>query len=284
MLKFDGITKIFDTDILKKNFTALDGLSFEVKSGEIIGFLGANGAGKTTSLKIAMDFISPSEGKVIYGKELGQSKEEIFKNIGYLPERPYFYPHLTGRDFCHYMGQLTDLSHKEILKQIEYWAPKFKIDHALDRHIKKYSKGMLQRIGFLITVLHNPRLVILDEPLSGLDPIGRKDLKDIIQEINNEGVTVFFSSHIISDVEEISKRVIFIKNGKLIYEGDVEKIINENLNLMSRLRYEQGGSKIIDIKSEEINEQILKIINSGGKIISVESERPTLEEIFYNVR
>ncbi len=166
MIEFNEITKIFKSDLLTQPFTALKDVSFKVADEKIVGFLGANGAGKTTSLKIAMDFIRPTSGTVTFSENLGSHKREILKNIGFLPERPYFYPHLKGREFCHFMGSLSGLSKNEINKQIEIWAPRFKIDFALDRETRTYSKGMLQRIGFLVTLLHDPKMVILDEPLS----------------------------------------------------------------------------------------------------------------------
>lgn len=194
MIEFCEISKVFNTDLLKKKFQALNNVSFSIPENKIIGFLGANGAGKTTSIKIGMDFIRPTSGTIKYGKSLGGSKKEAFKNIGYLPERPYFYPHLTGRDFCKYLSQLSNVKRTTFNERIDKWAPIFKIDYALDRYINNYSKGMLQRIGFLATIIHNPKLIILDEPLSGLDPIGRKELKDVIVNLYKDGKTVFFSS------------------------------------------------------------------------------------------
>jgi ABC-2 type transport system ATP-binding protein len=285
MLEFCEITKIFDTDLFKKNFTALNGLSFKIEEGKTIGFLGANGAGKTTTLKIGMDFIRPTSGSIIYGEALGGSRKNAFQHIGYLPERPFFYPHLTGREFSHYMGGLSNLSKKTIKQQIEYWSPRFKIDFALDRKIKNYSKGMLQRVGFLVTMLHDPKLIILDEPLSGLDPIGRKELRDIIVEINEVGKTVFFSSHIVSDVEEVCEKVIFIKNGKLVYDGNVDTIINDNLKLNSKIRFvkdSEQSSVLVD--HNNVNSEIENLIKNQNQIISVEPNKPTLEEIFYSVK
>ena len=163
MLKFHNITKTFNSELFSQPFTALSDVSFEVESGKVVGFLGANGAGKTTSLKIAMDFIRPTSGHVEFDKSLGKNKTDILSQIGFLPERPFFYPHLKGRDFCFFMGKLLNLSNKEISEKIKYWAPRFKIEFALDREINTYSKGMLQRIGFLVTLIHDPAFIILDE-------------------------------------------------------------------------------------------------------------------------
>lgn len=285
MLEFHEVSKIFKSDLLKKPFVALDNVSFKIPEGKIVGFLGANGAGKTTSIKVAMDFIRPSSGKIIFGDSLGGSKNEAFKTMGYLPERPFFYPHLTGREFCQYMGEISDLSLSKINSQIEYWAPRFKIDFALDREIKTYSKGMLQRIGFLATLLHDPKLIILDEPLSGVDPIGRKELKDIMLEVNKLGKTLFFSSHIVSDMEEICSQVVCLRDGKMVFEGNVDKLISDNIKPLYTISFNENGQiKTQDIKSEDKNQFLASLLENGNDIMRVEQARPSLEEIFYKVK
>jgi ABC-2 type transport system ATP-binding protein len=301
MIHFNKVTKIFKTDIFTPPFCALDAVDFTVPEGSMVGFLGANGAGKTTSLKIIMDFIRPTSGEVVFDKSLGLTKLEIFKKIGFLPERPYFYPNLTGEEFIHFMGNLSEVPKNQIKQEISNWAPKFKIDHALKRELKTYSKGMLQRIGFLATILHHPKLIILDEPISGLDPIGRKELKDVIVEVQKEGSTVFFSSHIVPDVEEICDRVIFLKDGKLVYDGPVNSllsssggqdflfILQENISdnfstpFKQKLKLPESFSKYVvssQFKQEFLREAIQKNIN----IISIDTIKPSLEEIFYNTQ
>jgi ABC-2 type transport system ATP-binding protein len=285
MLEFIDISKKFDADIFSSSFLALDEISFKVKKGAIVGFLGANGAGKTTSLKIAMDFIPATSGKVQWDEELGNNFDQVKSNLGFLPERPYFYPHLTGRELCIFLGGLNGLTKKIIEERVEKWAPRFSIDFALDRKINNYSKGMLQRLGFLVTLLHDPKFIILDEPLSGLDPIGRKDLKQVITEVNKEGKTVFFSSHIVSDVEEVCSDVIFIQKGKLIYQGKILDLIEKNKSRYSEIKYIESD-KISTIRVEEESKQkvIEKLLNENNKIISVENEKLSLEEIIYEVR
>jgi ABC-2 type transport system ATP-binding protein len=285
MLKFINVTKTFNSDLFAKEFVAVKDLSFEIKEGKVIGFLGANGAGKTTSMKMLMDFIRPSSGSIEFDKSMGTSKSEILNNIGFLPERPYFYPHLTGKDFCFYMGKLSGLNESQIVNQIEKWAPVFKIAFALDRKLKNYSKGMLQRIGFLVTLLHDPKLIILDEPLSGLDPVGRKELKDVIREVQKDGKTVFFSSHIISDVEEVCSEVIFIKDGSLFYEGTVEEIVSKNTSGKFKVVYQEKDKRHINLIEGSKKEVFLKeLLSQGAEIISINQDKLSLEEIIYDVK
>ena len=287
MLEFENISKFFQTDFWSKRFLALDSISFKITEGKIIGFLGANGAGKTTSIKIMMGFSKPDAGIVRYSPCLGQNKQTILSNIGYMPERPYFYPHLSGRKFIHYMGQLHNLDIKKINENSNHWSERLKIEFALDRKISTYSKGMLQRLGFLTTLIHNPQIIILDEPVSGMDPIGRKEIKDVIKELKDLGKTIFFSTHIVPDVEEICDQVIFIDKGHLVYQGNVEDIIYQNINHNFVIKYKSKNQlDIIEAvcQAHEKDQLILDLLNNKREIISVNASRASLEEIFYNVR
>lgn len=300
MLKFKAITKIFKTDLTSQPFVALDDVSFEIPTGSMVGFLGANGAGKTTSIKIIMDFIRADQGTLEFSSELGKSKNEILKKIGFLPERPYFYPNLTGHEFLHFLGGLSELKKSQIDQNIAKWAPRFKIDHALNRQLKTYSKGMLQRIGFLSTIIHDPEFIILDEPLSGLDPIGRKELKDVIVDVHKSGKTVFFSSHIVSDIEEICDRVIFLQNGKMVYDGGVQSLLNtheqtdylvkiQGYGFKPSVKYQDYTELAGNITTFKINQQdreslLSEVLNKKVELIGLEFIKPSLEEIFYNIR
>ena len=267
----------------------------------MVGFLGANGAGKTTSLKIIMDFTRPTSGEVKFGTSMGNSRDEIFRNIGYLPERPYFYQNLTGEEFLHFMGEISEISKNEIRTQISYWAPRFKIDHALKRELKTYSKGMLQRIGFMAAILHHPKMIILDEPLSGLDPIGRKEFKDVIMEVHRSGKTVFFSSHIIPDIEEICDRVVFLKEGSLVYDGSVQSLIGNGSDQGYQLKIRSENeisfstpvlnlTKLPDhlfsytVSTGQKDQFLKEVLNKNASLVGMEPIHASLEEIFYRTK
>lgn len=287
MIYFNNISKSYKEHFWSSSFYALTDLSFTIDEGKLIGFLGANGAGKTTSIKVLLDFISPDSGEVKFDASFAKNKREFFRALGYLPERPYFYPYLTGREFLAYLGNLSSISKATREKNIKKYAPGLAIEFALDRALKTYSKGMLQRVGMLSALIHDPKLVILDEPLSGLDPRGRKEFKDILKELHREGKTVFFSSHIVSDVEEICDSVVVIDHGKLLYQGNIDRLILEHQVQEYEIHYKQKGSEKIDIdrvSSEEKNRKIKNLVDSSVDIIAVRYNVPSLEEVVYHIK
>lgn len=297
MITFHKVTKDFKTDFWEKPFRALDELSFELKPGNIVGFLGANGAGKTTGIKILLKFIKPSSGNIIYHDTLGNNQREIFKNIGYLPERPYFYPDLTGRELLSYVGQINSIPKQKIKEEAKKWSESLKVDFALDKKLRFYSKGMLQRIGFVSALIKDPKLLILDEPLAGLDPMGRKEFKDIMNTLVKEGKTIFFSSHILNDVEEVSEDVVILKTGKLIYSGNVLELIKDKSNNKFDLliegdeprlsteftSIEQGRFRKITIEENRITDVLKELTNSDTRIESIRRQTPSLEDIIYRI-
>ncbi len=297
MIIFNEVTKDFKTDFWEKPFRALDKLSFELKQGNIVGFLGANGAGKTTGIKTLLKFIKPTSGSIDYHQVLGKNDREVFKNIGYLPERPYFYPDLTGRELLTYVGQINSIQKSVIKSESLKWSEFLKIDFALDRKLRFYSKGMLQRIGFVSALIKNPKLLILDEPLAGLDPMGRKEFKDAMNILVKEGKTIFFSSHILNDVEEVSKDVVILKTGKLIYSGNVLELIKNkssnkfdllvepyNSELLSDFEsIEQGGFKKISIEEDQLQEMLNRLASNNIKIENIRRQTPSLEDIIYRI-
>lgn len=264
---------------------AVDNVSFSISKGDLVGFLGANGAGKTTLIKILMDFSRPTSGMVKFDQSFGSDSLQIRSQIGYLPERAYLYQHLTGREFLNYVGSLNKIPGGDLKKLIDKWAEKIQIIHALDRQIRGYSKGMQQRLGFISALIHNPSFLVLDEPLSGLDPVGRKEFKQILKELNEEGVTIFFSSHIVSDVEEICNKVVFIEKGKLIYTGGIDQLIHQNSNDNYNLRYyENEQIKTMSFPEAQKDDVMKDLLSKKVNIIALDKEKMSLEEIIYRIK
>ena len=285
MIEFKNITKKFRNNFWDKEFLAVSEVTFRIEAGDLVGFLGANGAGKTTLIKILMDFSRQTSGEVNFDKTMGESLNEIKSSIGYLPERPYLYPHLKGREFLEYVGSINSIHSTELHKLILYWSEKLQIAHALEKPTKEYSKGMLQRLGFVSCLIHNPKLLVLDEPLSGLDPIGRRDFKKIMVELNKSGVTIFFSSHIVSDVEEICNKVIFIEKGKLVFEGNLDALLMKHSNDLYTVKSLVGGKlETAHLNKEDKNTYLEQMISNKIEIIEIEKEKITLEEIIYKIK
>lgn len=226
----EGLTKEFRVGFRMKRVLALDGLNLKVEEGEIFGYIGPNGAGKTTTLKIMMGLIYPTSGNVqIFGRDV--KDVNIKMDIGFLPEAPYFYDYLTAREFLDFYGQLFDLGKNERKRRNEELLDMVDLRLAKDTQLRKFSRGMLQRIGIAQALINDPKLVILDEPMSGLDPVGRTKIRDVILRLKDEGKTVFFSSHILSDVEMICDRVGILVNGRLKEVGKLEELLGERESL-----------------------------------------------------
>ncbi len=284
MFQASNVSKVFKSKLFEKDVYALTDVSFKLERGVATGFLGANGAGKTTFIKILLGFISPSEGKIVFGEELGGTRIEALKKIGYVPERPYYYQHLKGRDFLMYMGELSELSLDQVNTVIERYAERLVIKFALDREISGYSKGMLQRLGFLCALLNDPELLILDEPLSGLDPIGRRDIKDLIQELVREGKSIFISSHIIPDVEEVCEQVVCLDQGRLVYQGRIHDLLEKTSSGRVRIVYHKDNEeKGLEVSPSDVNQRLDSLIDEGASIVSVTPHRARLEEVVYKI-
>lgn len=207
----------------KRPKRALHPLHLSVEEGEIFGFLGPNGAGKTTTLKMLMGLVFPTSGSArIMGKEW--TDPEVKAQIGFLPEQPYFYDYLTVHELLDYYGQLSGVPAKERKQRIEAVLQRVGLTDIKGIQLRKFSKGMLQRAGIAQAILHNPKLVFLDEPMSGLDPLGRREVRDLMEQLKQEGKTVFFSTHILSDAEALCDRVAIIHKGELRGVGAVEEL------------------------------------------------------------
>jgi ABC-2 type transport system ATP-binding protein len=280
--------------------TVLDGLSLTVSAGEIYGFLGPNGAGKTTTLKILMGLMRADGGTIeIFGRPAGTV--EIKKRIGFLPESPYFYDYLTAKEFLTFYGELAGLERMTLGARVARLLDIVGLGQAEHRQLRKFSKGMLQRVGLAQAIIHDPELVVLDEPMSGLDPVGRKQVRDLILRLREQGKTVFFSSHIIPDVEMICDRVGIVMKGKLLAAGRVDELVGHAhtqsveivcdglapqrmsaIRSMTREIAHRGNRSLIVLSGPDCVDDVVAMIHAGGgRLVAVTPQKGSLEELFF---
>jgi len=304
VVEINNLTKDYEIGFLRKRkVRALDGLTLSIEGGQIFGFLGANGAGKTTTLKLLMRLIFPTAGGA---RILGQDFQNVsvHQRIGYLPENPYFYDYLTAREFLDYCAQLFGLDAPVRRKRAADLLARVRLDEKRwDTQLRKFSKGMLQRVGLAQSIINDPEIVFLDEPMSGLDPIGRREVRDLIASLRQEGKTVFMCSHILSDIEVLCDRVAILRSGKLAQQGrlddlrqqssadhQVEVIVSgvERQSLSGQLPdygpytvSETAGGLRIEVPDETYVDTVLAALRkSGGNLVSVQPIRQSLEELF----
>lgn len=221
-IEINELCKSFGTR--RKRNTALDNLSLTITKGEVFGFLGPNGAGKSTTIKLLLHFLKPDSGSLhILGKTVGQ--EEFRHQIGYLSEFPFFYDHLTARETLRLSGRLSGMGEQLITQRISLLLERMNLTDAMDRRVVGFSKGMKQRLGMANALIHDPEILIFDEPMSGLDPVGRHQIKRLIAELKGQGKTIFFSSHILSDIEALCDRIGVINKGVLLYSGELSDFV-----------------------------------------------------------
>lgn len=235
MLKVQGLCKTFKGGLFEKDRQILFDVSFELPRGETCGFVGGNGQGKTTTIKCLFQFIRADRGEVsFFGRPLGFEEK---KKIGYLPERPYLYEFLTTREFLRLHWDLSQAgSAAEFREQAVRVLKRVELDHVVDRPLRSFSKGMLQRAGLAQALIHRPELLILDEPMSGLDPDGRLLVKDLLREEKARGAGVFFSSHLLQDMDELCSHLTVIDAGKIRHDGSIESFRREHSDLEQAFR------------------------------------------------
>lgn len=215
IVQFADVHKIYSRSFSRKKVCAVSDMNLAVNKGEIFGIVGPNGAGKSTLIKMLMGFIRPSRGSI---ELLGRSPldPENKKKIGYLPENPYYYDHLTAEELMRFSARTSGMVRKEMNRRIDHLLEVLSIDHARKRKLRSYSKGMTQRAGICFALIHDPELIIFDEPMSGLDPIGRKDVVDLVLDLKAHGKTILFCSHILNDVERLCDRMAIMNQGRLL--------------------------------------------------------------------
>jgi len=221
LVRLSGVTKTVHVGLRRRPVAILRGVDLAVEHGDVFGLIGPNGAGKTTTVKVLLGLMAPSGGSVALGLDgLGA--------VGYLPENPYFYDYLSGREFLSFCARLFGLGAGERKTRADALLRDVGLEAAADVHLRKYSKGMLQRIGIAQALINDPELVLLDEPMTGLDPIGRLEVKRIIQRLHDEGRTVLFNSHILADVEELCTRIAVMKGGRIVWSGTVAEALTDS--------------------------------------------------------
>ncbi len=225
MIQVEDLSKTYRIGFWRKSVEALRGVSFEVQDGDLYGFIGPNGAGKSTTIKILLGLLKPGSGRAsLMGMPAGSPRSR--KDVGFLPEQPYFYDYLTGREFLWFYGQLAGLSWTDLKTRVKEVSDLVSLKpDAMDRKLRTYSKGMLQRIGLAQALLSRPKMVILDEPMSGLDPMGRRDVRNLLKNLHAQGITVFYSSHVLSDVEAICTRLAMVVDGQIRRQGTVDQVL-----------------------------------------------------------
>src|ERR1700693_4117182 len=247
-IEIENLSKDYPFGFLHlKKKTSLEGLTMQVESGEVFGFLGPNGAGKSTTIKLLVGLIFPDAGSArILGKPI--TDIEMHRDIGYLPEQPYFYDYLTAAEVLDYFARFHDLTAADRSERVARMLKKVGLETARKIQLRKYSKGMLQRVGLAQAILHDPQVVVLDEPMSGLDPLGRREVRDIILELKREGRTVLFSTHVLSDAEMLCDRVGVIVSGKLRgigAPGELVGIKAHGLEILFELGVETASSALL---------------------------------------
>jgi len=296
-IEIENLTKEYPFGFLHlQKKTSLEGLNMQVETGEVFGFIGPNGAGKSTTIKLLLGLIFPTAGTArILGKPI--SDVEMHKDIGYLPEQPYFYDYLTAAEVLDYFARFHDLTAADRKERVERMLKKVGLETARKIQLRKYSKGMLQRVGLAQAILHDPKLVILDEPMSGLDPVGRREVRDIILELKREGKTVMFSTHILSDAEMLCDRVGVIVGGKLRGVGTPGQLVDlktqgmeilfaltaaSNAPLLAKAT-KTGECYRLQVAEGELYAAIEQLRGAEARILSVTQVKATLEEFFMNL-
>lgn len=298
-IEIEGLTKDYPTGFLHlKTKRSLENLSMQVQEGEAFGFLGPNGAGKSTTIKLLMGIIFPTSGSAkILGRPI--SDVEMHKVIGYLPEQPYFYDYLTAAELLDYFARFFGLSATERKERVAKLLKKVGLETAGKIQLRKYSKGMLQRVGLAQAILHDPKVVILDEPMSGLDPIGRREVRDIILELKREGKTVLFSTHILTDAETLCDKVGVIVGGKLQGVGRPDDIVGMKSHEMEIFfdadatdtraaalvaKATKSGSRYaLRVAEDKVFAALEELRAANAKLASVSPIKPTLEEYFLHL-
>jgi ABC-2 type transport system ATP-binding protein len=278
----DKLQKEFRLGFFRKRVSAVKEVSFEVRKNEIFGFLGPNGAGKTTTIKMLMGLIFPTGGEArIFGERVPSMAAR--RRLGFLPENPYFYDYLSGEELLDLMGRLFGLERRDRRARARALLERVGLGRAgaAGLPLRKYSKGMLQRLGLAQALINDPELVVLDEPMSGLDPIGRKEVRDLIASLRDEGKTVLFSTHILSDAELLCDRAAIVVGGTMRGAGPLDTLLSPKLLHTEIVVEGDGGKEVLRVAPDvDVNGELGKLLAAGKRIVSVTPRRESLEDLF----
>jgi len=281
VIEVKNLQKTFRHPWNLKKVQVLKGLDFQIEKPGIVGFLGGNGAGKTTTMKCILGLLKYEGGEV---RILGKPAEDMaVKNlVGYLPERPYFYRYLSAEEFLLFYGRLSsNLKTRQLCSRIDELLELVGLTFAKSYRLHQFSKGMLQRIGMAQALIHRPKLLILDEPLSGLDPDGRMQMAKVINTARDEGTTVFFSSHLLDDVEKLCQDLVVIRNGVIAYSGDKETFLSRGRPLY-KLRYELAGKDFDETLPDldSVQQKLDRLRSQKGTVLRLDTETMSLEDAY----
>jgi ABC-2 type transport system ATP-binding protein len=298
VIRVEHLQKEFRQGFFMRRVQAVKDISFQVDRGDIFGFLGPNGAGKTTTIKILTGLISPSAGRAELFGDAVPSRRALAR-IGFLPENPYVYPYLTPTEFIVLCGRLSGLSRRAARDRTRQVLEQVGIAYAADRPVRRLSKGMLQRTGLAAALVADPELLILDEPMSGLDPVGRKEVRDLIVDERRRGRTIFFSTHILNDVESLCDRVAILRKGEVVVSGRIAELLRRDARhteitlsgkyaaLAAELSKEGfstkevGGSLVVSVQGADTLKPLLqRAFSAGLGVEQVVPRQETLEDLF----
>ena len=296
-IKIEQLGKIYRKGLRQRKVEAVKDLSLSVADGEIFGFIGPNGAGKSTTIKILCDLIRPTTGKAaIMGIDV--QKPEARRQIGYLPENPSYYAYLSSWELLRFYGAIHDVNEEVLTERANELLEMLDLADAAHRPLRTYSKGMVQRAGIAAALIHEPVVLIFDEPMSGLDPIGRKLVGDLMLHLRNQGKTIFFSTHILADVETVCDRIGVIAQGHLVYEGSMETVRSSaitqydlvfsadasKVNSISwpnqAVPRQQADLFVLKVEADYFTEALRLILDQGFELARIEPRRQRLEELF----
>jgi len=298
LIRVEGLSKEFRLGLFRRRVVAVRGVSFEVARGDIFGFLGPNGAGKTTTIKMLTGLIQATGGRAtIFGEPVPSSR--AMAKVGFLPENPYVYPYLTPSEFVELCARLSGLSARAARDRTATVLGQVGIAYAADRPVRRLSKGMLQRTGLAAALVADPELLILDEPMSGLDPVGRKEVRDLIFDERRRGRTIFFSTHILSDVETLCDRVTILRQGEVVVSGRLDELLNRAARrtdvvlsgASGELERELSGSGlttnrasdrlVVETSGDDVVKRVLeRALAAGATVLEVTPRQETLEDLF----